>query len=304
VRVWDALNGKETLTLKGRHNAFYCTCFSPDSQRVAGAEVLGTVRVWDAGTGKELLTLTGHTDTVWGVNFSPDGRRLASASGDLTDPARPEVKLWDATTGQQLLTLRGGTESRLNCVCFSPDGQLLATASEFLGNSDAAGVSVWDARAGEEAVTLKGHMDRVTSVGFSSDGRRVVAAAGASVKSWDIATGVAVEPCADPPPKDQRLAHSLDGRLTAWINGYRLQVIRNEEWARRQQTDAELGLEWHLRQAAENERAGEWFAAAFHLNQLLKADPDNADHLKRLVGARVEQWVQSVRQAIRRLTGA
>ncbi len=38
---------------------------------------------------------------------------------------------------------------------------------------------------------------------------------------------------------------------------------------------------WHLAQAADAEADQAWFAARFHLNWLLKDDPNNADLLRR-----------------------
>ena len=55
----------------------------------------------------------------------------------------------------------------------------------------------------------------------------------------------------------------------------------------------ELDRTWHHRQADECEKARDWFAVAFHLDQMLRADPDNADYRKRLERARAEQRVKS-----------
>ena len=148
----------------------------------------------------------------------------------------------------------GGTS-----VSFSPDGRHLATVFS-------AQMKVWDGRPNLGTLTLEWHTTPVTGVGFSADGRRIIAQAGEVVKAWDTTTGAAVEPCPDPPPPpDQRLAHSPDGKMTAWANGTRVQVIRAEEWQRQLEVDDEIGREWHLRQAAESEKASDWFAAAFHL---------------------------------------
>ncbi len=234
------------------------------------------MKVWDTATGMELLTLKGHTDGVISVCFSPDGRRVATGAADGT------VKVWNAATGQEIATLNGHTVTVWS-VCFSPDGRGLASASQ-----DGT-VKLWDARPCSETLTLK-FTGRMESVGFSSDGRRIVAQAGDIVKAWDTTTGVAIEPCPDPPPPpDQRLAHSPDGKMTAWANGSRVQVIRADEWQRQQEVDAEVGREWHLRQAVECEQARDWFAAAFHLKRLLLTEPANADYRKRLDRALAEQ---------------
>jgi hypothetical protein len=215
---------------------------------------------------------------VTSVCFNPDGRRLASASEDKT------VRLWDVATGREAATLRGHADA-VYSVCFSPDGGRLASAS---GDGT---VRLWEGRPRQQSLTLKTFTGRVESVEFSPDGQRVIARIDeAAGRAWDTTTGVPVESWTDPlPPANQRLAHSPDGRKTAWANGARVEVMRAEEWERGKQAEAELSVAWHLRQVTESEEARDWFAAAFHLHRLCDTDPSEPRYFFRHVIALVRR---------------
>jgi WD40 repeat protein len=49
---------------------------------------------------------------------------------------------------------------------------------------------VWDAQTGQEPISLKGHTSEVTSVAYSSDGKRLASTAtNGTVKVWDAQAG-------------------------------------------------------------------------------------------------------------------
>jgi WD40 repeat protein len=77
---------------------------------------------------------------------------------------------------------------------------------------------VWDVETGEEVLMLSGHAGRVTALGFSPDGRRIITSSlDGSVKVWHARTGeeLLTLHC----DELWSLAISPDGRMIAGATG-------------------------------------------------------------------------------------
>lgn len=220
VSVWDAVSGELLLRLPGQVVGMGTTdrlAFSPDSARLAVANMDGQPKVFDATNGRVLLALAGHEGVTDGLTYSPDGKRLAT--GDNAGV----VKIWDAAGGQELATLEHG--GWVHGLAFSPDGRHLAAAGEdgrlvvwdtktgatILGLPTRSGlydvtytpdgqrlVSVhqegaamlWDAATGQSLLTLAGHLSTVISVAASPDNVHVATSGyDSTVRIWDTRPG-------------------------------------------------------------------------------------------------------------------
>jgi hypothetical protein len=99
-------------------------------------------------------------------------------------------------------------------------------------------VKVWDAATGQELLTLRGHSDDVAGLAYSPDGRRLASASyDRTVKVWN---GTPVTPAW----QTERLA------------------LADRHWP-----------VWQRQEAEDCERQKQWFAALWHLDQLLARDP-------------------------------
>jgi WD40 repeat protein len=291
VVVWDTAGGEEKLSLTFRKVHIHRVCFSPDGALLAVVGGLpagqpGLVKLWDLSTGDEWRSLRGHTDWVEDVCFSPDGTRLATAGGiwdtQHRNYASGEVKLWDLASGQETLSLRSLRRWPVQHVAYSPDGRLLAA-----GDADGL-IRLWHGGDPWQARPLRRATGDIHRVGFSDDGHRLIALAqlphrgdgpgpdeppAPELFGWDTRTGEEVLVAKDSMPAEAREALSPDGVLHAATDGTEVRVRRQAD---SDDEDRQLSLAWHFRQAVEAEKAGQWFAVRFHLDQLLAALPDDA----------------------------
>lgn len=222
VRLWDVATGKEVRQYRGHSTGVWRLALSPDGKLLAslygGPENVGLVKLWEVRTGKELPQLD-HLRQVRSLVFSPDSKRLATAGG-LKDLDRPAV-LWDVGTGKQVRSF--GEKQWSECIAFSADGKTLATGggdrivrlwdvatgqeTRRLGNfiysitkialapdGKHVAVACWVDQAvhvreiAAEAAPTTGHLNGISFVAFSADGRLLATSARGQVHVWDVAT--------------------------------------------------------------------------------------------------------------------
>ena len=232
ARIWDAESGsvnfgKELQKLEGHTDSIWSVAFSPDGTRIATASYDRTARIWDAESGsvnfgKELQKLEGHTYPVVSVAFSPDGKRIATASNNWT------ARIWDAESLQVLKERRGANGG--SSVAFSLDGKKVMAIS---GGT----IRIWDAnletelqqlvhpgwiaaeaekarrREARPGVEPMGPHFWISSVAFSPDGKKVVAAGSSTtVQTWNAESGEELQRLTGFPDLVCSAAFSPDGK--------------------------------------------------------------------------------------------
>ena len=233
VRVWDADTGQEVFTLKGHMSHVTSVAFSADGKRIVSGSDDKTVKVWVADTGQEVLTLKGHRSPVISVAISADGQRMVSgsvSSGIGAGAIPSEAKVWDADKSQEVLTLKGH-RTDVTSVAFSADGKRIVSGNRRFQINESLvppEVKVWDVVKGQEILTIKEGLTKgVISVGFSSDGKRVIAQdESGEARAWDAVSGQQIVPCTDPPPNAARTALRPDGSLRVTADGSDIRVVR------------------------------------------------------------------------------
>jgi WD40 repeat protein len=157
--------------------------FSPDRENLflMGTED-GAIYMLDAKDGRIIKAFFGHTDTILSIRFNACGSKFASSSEDGT------VRIWNIEDGYDIADDWIGEESEnvvFKCifntdVAFSPCGQYLAIA---ISNK----IVIKDVETRETFVTLEGHSDKVNSIIYCPDGKRIISASDdCSIRIWDI----------------------------------------------------------------------------------------------------------------------
>jgi len=263
ARLWDAATGKPIGTPMMHEARVRRVAFSPDGKLLLTGSFDKTARLWDAATGKLIGQPLPHQGNVAWVAFSPDGKLLLTA-GDKT------VRVWDAATRKPVgrpLQHQGAVSD----VAISPDSRMVLTGCE-----DRT-ARLWDARTGQQVGPPLRHKEPVMAVAFTPDGTRLVTGGDdRTVRVWEA-----------PAPLTGDAA-----RLMRWVevssgvevqNDGSMHLLDARTWRERRENLEKLGgppgsaepsgLGWHQRLAAENEESGHPFAARWHLNRLIDAQP-------------------------------
>jgi WD40 repeat protein/tetratricopeptide (TPR) repeat protein len=257
VQLREVPGGKVVRTLAARLPGGHL-CFDPTGRRLA-VSVPGdgvnraAVRLWDLETWAETILETAGETSTRPLSFSSDGKRLLAANG--------EVKIWDTETGREWKP--PVALPRCDSAAFLPKGRqiiLYLWATQF---------QVWDPEAGRLVRAFR-PMTLVSGFTCHPDGQRIAAiGVDGTVRILDLVTGLELLSLRHPGAGGGQLKFSPDGRRLA----YSLEEGRGGgEFAQWEVRDGPTWTvsprEWHGQQAAESERTGDHFAAAFHQARL------------------------------------
>jgi WD40 repeat protein/tetratricopeptide (TPR) repeat protein len=291
VRVWETPDLADPITVNVE-DFVHGVAFSADGRLLAVGTLNGAVKIYDTGTGQERLTLKKPTsgNGVARLAFSGDGRRLVTAAG------RDLLQLWDLRTGTEVRRFRAvgfvalnGDGSRLACAVW--DGRVL----------------LWDAVRGEQVAAFAGFGNATRRLGFSADGRRLVAVSvRAETRVWDLQT---LQPVPGPPPAADLPGSpnlSPDRRRGARWDKQRvliedLQAPSAAELARRRARTApdpgwhEAEANWQDEAAYGRQTERHVQAVVWHLGRLLTERPDEPSlHLQRARAlAELGRWAEA-----------
>lgn len=178
LKLWDVVNRKELVSLKGHRGGATSLQFTADGKTLVSSGTFDSaITVWDVAGGKERLSWKTNTRSVESVTLTANEATVISGSRDAT------IRLWDVATGKERAKLEGHADL-INAVVLTRDDRTLASASRDLT------VKLWDLAAGKERATLKGHTGWVLELALSPDEATLASASlDMTVRLWDLAPG-------------------------------------------------------------------------------------------------------------------
>jgi len=182
LRLWDLQTGKTTRRFVGHTKDVLSVAFSADNRQIVSGSRDKTIKLWNTlGVCKYTIQDDCHTDWTSCVRFSPNAANPIIVSGGWDRM----VKVWNLTNCR-LKTNHYGHTAYLNCVTVSPDGSLCAS-----GGKDCLSM-LWDLNEGKHLYTLDSQ-EGINALCFSPNRYWLCAAAGPTIKIWDLETKSTVD---------------------------------------------------------------------------------------------------------------
>jgi len=182
LRLWDLNTGVTTRRFVGHTGDVLSVSFSADNRQIVSGSRDKTIKLWNTlGECKYTITEEGHSEWVSCVRFSPNTQNpvIVSAGWD------KYVKVWNQSNCK-LRTNHIGHTGYINTVTVSPDGSLCAS-----GGKDGL-TMLWDLNERKHLYSLEAG-DTINALVFSPNRYWLCAAAGPTIRIWDLESKSVVE---------------------------------------------------------------------------------------------------------------
>ena len=204
IQFWDFAKGERLKSIQSPPDTTYYIKFSPDGATLANTHSDGTIRFWDVASGSPSITLDGYAQMFVCMTHSPISNTLAVLDGDR------RLRLWDTQTCRHLKTIHLYPQ-RVGCIAIAPDGIRLAYDDD-RNNT----VNILNTETGEKEKTFEGHLNDITSVAFSVDGKTLAGGDDHGIiYLWNATSGKCTKKLETKSVEIRNLIFSSDGKLLA-----------------------------------------------------------------------------------------
>ena len=204
IQFWDITKGERLKSIQSPPDTTDHLVFSPDGGTLANSQSDGTIRFWDVASGSPSRILDGYAQMFVFMTHSPVCSTLAVLDGD------HRLRLWDTQTCEHLKTIHL-YKQRVGCIAIAPDGIRLAYEDD-RNNT----INILNTETDEIEQTFVGHLNGITSVAFSFDGKTLAGGdSDGTIYLWDVTTGKNTKVLESKPLEIRNLVFSPDGQLLA-----------------------------------------------------------------------------------------
>jgi len=181
----DIATGNEMKTYLGHKNhEIKNAMMSADGRYAISNDVLA-LNIWDVSTGKAIKTFHDKKGGLKGT-LSSNGKYVLLMNYD--DENKPIFKIWDIPTNREI------SKSAVQYGAHTPTGWIdsltLSHDGRFALWSENTTLYLCEISTGKVIRTFSGHMNRISSIGISPDGKYVYSGSyDGTTRLWDINTG-------------------------------------------------------------------------------------------------------------------
>jgi len=192
--LWDARKSKPIKQGAAHSGRVLATQFLADGKRLLTAGSDGFIKQWDGKKGTLVKAVRvierpkrGESEPQLGaVGFSPDGKLALTATVAEGRPGS-ELSIWNLQTGRRTWKVQ---DLLTRAIAFSPDGRVAALVVHDRGADDPRRIVLLEVESGLSVLKKDGHLQRVTALSVSPDGRLAISSSlDGTIKRWDAASG-------------------------------------------------------------------------------------------------------------------
>lgn len=244
--------------------------FNHDGSRLLTASSDATVKIWDTTTAAQVGATIPYTDQLSTAIFSPDGATV------LTGDESGDVQGWDTESGEPISGAVARGPSLVTAIAYDREGRRFA-----VGYHDGTS-QLFDARGFRPLGPPAFQRSAIKKLFLSADGQSwTTILADGTPRTWQapratagsaneialrlqVDTGIAID------ANQMRVELSM-----AQWKALRDRVRVGAEGTLSQRTRGDEDATWHEARARDAEEDGDWFAAQWHLDRLIKTAPEN-----------------------------
>lgn len=184
------IDSGEKLKTYSNINQSHITDLSTYGNYAISCDLINELQLWEVSTGKIIHSFPGYHGVI-----SADGNNVVLLSLDVPVNDQAEIKIWDIAGNHEIsstsvyypLKMPVGSDTyrsrQIGSMAISPDNALALWSC---GNE----LHLWNIAEAKELFIMKGHINRVTTVGFSPNGKFAFSGSmDGSTRLWNIETG-------------------------------------------------------------------------------------------------------------------